>query len=41
VEVQDQFVSAAGISVPDEPPLVHCATGVDLNILVPRMAPAV
>jgi hypothetical protein len=41
VEAQDQFVSAAGISVPDEPPLVHYATGVDLDIFAPRIAPAV
>jgi uncharacterized protein YqjF (DUF2071 family) len=40
LEAQDQLVGAAGIAVPDEPPLVHYATGVDVEIFAPRIAPA-
>jgi uncharacterized protein YqjF (DUF2071 family) len=39
VEARDQLVGAAGITVPNELPLVHYATGVDVEIIAPRILP--
>jgi len=37
LEGQDELLGAAGIAMSDRPPLVHYATGVDVEIFAPRL----
>jgi uncharacterized protein YqjF (DUF2071 family) len=41
LERQDELVGAAGIALPDLPPLVHSATGVDVEVFPPRLTPLI
>ena len=36
LDAHDELVGAAGIRVPNEPPLAHYATGVDVEVFPPR-----